>query len=178
MDALKSDVERTTPNLKASDQYDALVEKERAVTEEFEAVRQEEEDKIDKFKVVKQERYGLFMDAFKNISGNIDKTNKQLTKSNTHLLVEMRTYIWKMKTIHFYMESSTVLCLQDNGTAAWNSYLVVKRLLLRLRCYSPFTEIRDLVCVSINFVPTSLFFSVTNLRHFSYWMKLMLHWII
>ncbi|KAK2351567.1 structural maintenance of chromosomes protein [Trifolium repens] len=37
MDALKSDVERTTPNLKASDQYDALVEKERAVTEEFEA---------------------------------------------------------------------------------------------------------------------------------------------
>jgi structural maintenance of chromosome 1 len=32
MDALKSDVERTTPNLKALDQYEALVEKERFVS--------------------------------------------------------------------------------------------------------------------------------------------------
>jgi structural maintenance of chromosome 1 len=57
MDALKSDVERTTPNLKASDQYDALVEKERAVTEEFEAVREEEKENIDTFEDIKQNRY-------------------------------------------------------------------------------------------------------------------------
>ena len=31
-------------------------------------------------------RYGLFMDAFSNISGNIDKIYKQLTTSTTHQL--------------------------------------------------------------------------------------------
>jgi len=86
MDALMSKIESTAPNLKALKQYDALVEKERLVTEEFEAVMKEEKEKTGRFNVVKQERYNLFMGAFNNISGNIDKIYKQLTKSNTHLL--------------------------------------------------------------------------------------------
>ncbi|KAF5482401.1 hypothetical protein F2P56_002975 [Juglans regia] len=86
MDALISEIERTAPNLKALDQYEALQEKERAVTEEFEAARKEEKDKADKFNSVKEERYKLFMDAFNHISNNIDKIYKQLTKSNTHPL--------------------------------------------------------------------------------------------
>ncbi|KAK8467977.1 hypothetical protein PHAVU_007G192600 [Phaseolus vulgaris] len=85
-DALVSEIERTAPNLKALDQYEALVEKERAVTEEFEAVRKEEREKTQRFNEVKQKRYQLFMDAFNHISGNIDKIYKQLTKSNTHPL--------------------------------------------------------------------------------------------
>ncbi|XP_065626345.1 structural maintenance of chromosomes protein 1-like [Quercus suber] len=86
MDALISEIERTAPNLRALDQYEALKEKERAVTEEFEAARKEEKDKTDKFNSVKEERYRLFMDAFNHISNNIDKIYKQLTKSNTHPL--------------------------------------------------------------------------------------------
>ncbi|XP_019430133.1 PREDICTED: structural maintenance of chromosomes protein 1 [Lupinus angustifolius] len=86
MDALISEIERTAPNLKALDQYEALLEKEKAVTEEFEAVRKEEKEKADRFNAVKQRRYELFMDAFNYISGNIDKIYKQLTKSNTHPL--------------------------------------------------------------------------------------------
>ncbi|KAG6662734.1 hypothetical protein I3843_03G247500 [Carya illinoinensis] len=86
MDALISEIERTAPNLKALDQYEALQEKERAVTEEFEVARKEEKDKADKFNSVKEERYKLFMDAFNHISNNIDKIYKQLTKSNTHPL--------------------------------------------------------------------------------------------
>ncbi|XP_028765493.1 structural maintenance of chromosomes protein 1 [Neltuma alba] len=86
MDSLTSEIERTAPNLKALDQYEALLEKERAVTEEFEAVRKEEKEKADRFNAVKQKRYELFMDAFSHISGNIDKIYKQLTKSNTHPL--------------------------------------------------------------------------------------------
>ncbi|XP_061375307.1 structural maintenance of chromosomes protein 1 [Gastrolobium bilobum] len=86
MDALISEMERTAPNLKALDQYEALLEKERAVTEEFEAVRKEEKEKAERFNAVKQRRYELFMDAFNHISGNIDKIYKQLTKSNTHPL--------------------------------------------------------------------------------------------
>ncbi|KAK7345769.1 hypothetical protein VNO77_16380 [Canavalia gladiata] len=86
MDALISEIERTAPNLKALDQYEALLEKERAVTEEFEAIRKEEKEKAKKFNEVKQKRYDLFMDAFNHISGNIDKIYKQLTKSSTHPL--------------------------------------------------------------------------------------------
>ena len=61
MDALISEIERTAPNLKALDQYEALLEKERAVTEEFEAVRKEEREKTQRFNEVKQRRYKLFL---------------------------------------------------------------------------------------------------------------------
>lgn len=86
MDMLMSDIERTDPNLKALDQYEALQEKERAVTEEFEAARKEEKEITDKYNLLKQRRYDLFMDAFNHIAGVIDKIYKQLTKSSTHPL--------------------------------------------------------------------------------------------
>lgn len=84
--ALVSEIERTAPNLKALDQYEALLEKERGVTEEFEIARKEEKECADKFNLIKQRRYELFMEAFNHISGIIDKIYKQLTKSNTHQL--------------------------------------------------------------------------------------------
>ncbi|XP_052171727.1 structural maintenance of chromosomes protein 1 isoform X2 [Diospyros lotus] len=84
--SLISEIERTTPNLKALDQYEALLEKERAVTEEFEDARKEEKEIADNYNSVKQRRYDLFMEAFNHISGNIDKIYKQLTKSSTHQL--------------------------------------------------------------------------------------------
>ncbi|KDP26527.1 hypothetical protein JCGZ_17685 [Jatropha curcas] len=86
IDALMSEIEKTAPNLKALDQYEALQEKERAVTEEFEAARKEEKQVADAYNSVKQRRYELFMEAFNHISNNIDKIYKQLTKSNTHPL--------------------------------------------------------------------------------------------
>lgn len=54
--ALISEIERTAPNLKALDQYEALLEKERVVTEEFEAARKEEKEIADKYNSVKQRR--------------------------------------------------------------------------------------------------------------------------
>ncbi|KAF7120178.1 hypothetical protein RHSIM_Rhsim13G0035400 [Rhododendron simsii] len=86
--ALISEIERTAPNLKALDQYEALLEKERVATEEFEAARKEEKEVADKYNSVKQRRYELFMEAFDHISSinNIDKIYKQLTKSTTHPL--------------------------------------------------------------------------------------------
>ncbi|KAL5711873.1 Structural maintenance of chromosomes protein 1 [Ranunculus cassubicifolius] len=86
MDSLISDIERTAPNLKALDQYEALQEKEKAVTEEFEAARREEREIVDRYNLVKQKRYDLFMEAFNHIADVIDKIYKQLTKSNTHPL--------------------------------------------------------------------------------------------
>ncbi|GAV83648.1 SMC_N domain-containing protein/SMC_hinge domain-containing protein [Cephalotus follicularis] len=86
MDAIISEIERTAPNLKALDQYEALKEKERVVTEEFEAARKEEKQVADAYNSVKQRRYELFMESFNHISSNIDKIYKDLTKSHTHPL--------------------------------------------------------------------------------------------
>lgn len=54
---LLADIERTAPNLKALDQYDALQRKEKEVTERFEAARKEEREIADKYNSVKQRRY-------------------------------------------------------------------------------------------------------------------------
>lgn len=56
MDALVTEIERTAPNLKALDQYEALKEKEKAVIEEFEAARKEEKKVADLFKEVREKR--------------------------------------------------------------------------------------------------------------------------
>ncbi|XP_065873232.1 structural maintenance of chromosomes protein 1 [Euphorbia lathyris] len=84
MDAILSEIDKTAPNLKALDQYEALQEKEREVTEEFESARKEEKQVADAYNSVKQRRYQLFMEAFNHISTNIDKIYKQLTTSQTH----------------------------------------------------------------------------------------------
>ncbi|KAL1212546.1 Structural maintenance of chromosomes protein 1 [Cardamine amara subsp. amara] len=81
-----SEIERTAPNLRALDQYEAIQEKEKQVSQEFEAARKEEKQVADAFNTLKQKRYELFMEAFNHISSNIDKIYKQLTKSNTHPL--------------------------------------------------------------------------------------------
>ncbi|MQM15887.1 hypothetical protein Taro_048838 [Colocasia esculenta] len=86
MESLVAEIEKTAPNLKALDQYEALLEKEKQVIEEFEAVRREEKEISDRYNAVKQKRYELFMEAFDHISTNIDKIYKQLTKSQTHPL--------------------------------------------------------------------------------------------
>ncbi|CAH9134035.1 unnamed protein product [Cuscuta epithymum] len=83
---LASDIEKSTPNLKAFDQYEALRQKEDAVTKEFEEAKNEEKKVTDEFNRIKKTRYELFMKAFDHISGNIDKIYKQLTRSNTHPL--------------------------------------------------------------------------------------------
>uniref|UniRef100_A0A7N0VI19 SMC hinge domain-containing protein n=1 Tax=Kalanchoe fedtschenkoi TaxID=63787 RepID=A0A7N0VI19_KALFE len=86
IDNLTSDIEKTAPNLKALDQYEALLEREKVVNEEFEAARNEVKEVADKFNAVKEKRTSLFMEAFNHISSNIDKIYKQLTKSHTHPL--------------------------------------------------------------------------------------------
>lgn len=56
-----SEIERTAPNLKALDQYEALQEKERAITKEFEEARNEEKEVAGEFNRVKQRRYHILL---------------------------------------------------------------------------------------------------------------------
>ncbi|KAF3773284.1 Structural maintenance of chromosomes protein 1 [Nymphaea thermarum] len=83
MDSLTSEIERTAPNLKALDQYEALQEKEKEAVEEFEAARREEKEVTDQYNLVKRRRYELFMEAFNHIADNIDKIYKELTTNST-----------------------------------------------------------------------------------------------
>ncbi|KAK6120032.1 hypothetical protein DH2020_046162 [Rehmannia glutinosa] len=82
--ALISEIGRTAPNLKALDQYEAVLEKERAASKEWEAARDEQNRITAEYNKVKQMRHELFMEAFNHISSNIDKIYNELTKSNTH----------------------------------------------------------------------------------------------
>lgn len=54
---LMSEIERTAPNLKALDQYEALREKEKIILKEFEGARQAELRVAKEFNNVKQSRY-------------------------------------------------------------------------------------------------------------------------
>lgn len=56
IDNLTSEIERTAPNLKALDQYEALLEKEKLVNEEYDAARHEMKETADKFNAVKEKR--------------------------------------------------------------------------------------------------------------------------
>ncbi|XP_047958381.1 structural maintenance of chromosomes protein 1 [Salvia hispanica] len=82
--ALISEIEKTAPNLKALDQYEAVLEKERAASKEWEAARDEQNKITSDYNKVKQMRHECFMAAFNHISNNIDKIYNELTKSNTH----------------------------------------------------------------------------------------------
>ncbi|KAI3460958.1 hypothetical protein Pfo_017621 [Paulownia fortunei] len=82
--ALMSEIGRTAPNLKALDQYEAVLEKERAASKEWEAARDEQNKITAEYNKVKRMRHELFMEAFNHISSNIDKIYNELTKSNTH----------------------------------------------------------------------------------------------
>lgn len=55
--ALMSEIERTAPNMKALDQYEALREKEKVILKEFEEARQAELKVATDFNNVKQIRY-------------------------------------------------------------------------------------------------------------------------
>lgn len=58
--ALISEIEKTAPNLKALDQYEAVLEKERAALKEWEAARDEQNKITAEYNKVKQKRYCRF----------------------------------------------------------------------------------------------------------------------
>lgn len=111
MDTLISEIERTAPNLKALDQYEALLEKERAVTEEFEAVRKEEKEKADRFNSVKQRRYKLFVFRW-----------------SLHVLNEMASFFFfplaSVITLHLNIKSVYLLILHHLSFCEAEVYLL------------------------------------------------------
>lgn len=64
---LMSDIERTAPNLKALDQYEALRQKEDAVTKEFEDAKNEEKKVTDEYNRVKETRYYFISTVLQNV---------------------------------------------------------------------------------------------------------------
>ncbi|KAE9352753.1 Structural maintenance of chromosomes protein 1 [Phytophthora fragariae] len=83
---LLTELERMQPNMRALDKFDVIQNRIGKEEEELDRIKQKSFETATKFEEVKQARFDRFMEAFKHISGVIDSTYKQLTKSSKHPL--------------------------------------------------------------------------------------------
>ncbi|KAJ0410155.1 hypothetical protein ATCC90586_008433 [Pythium insidiosum] len=77
---------RMQPNMRALEKYDEIQDRIAKEEEELEQIKQKSFHAASNFETVKNARYERFMEAFNHISGVIDTTYKQLTKSSKHPL--------------------------------------------------------------------------------------------
>ncbi|ELP90891.1 structural maintenance of chromosomes protein, putative [Entamoeba invadens IP1] len=83
---LEAKINGLTPNMKAIDQFNGIVDKLKDINDDFEEVRKEAKNASDLFNEVKLKRTKMFMEAFDHISSAIDPIYKELTKSSKHPL--------------------------------------------------------------------------------------------
>ncbi|ETI57448.1 hypothetical protein F443_00267 [Phytophthora nicotianae P1569] len=83
---LLTELEQIQPNMRALNKFDVIQNRIGKEEEELDRIKQQAFDTASKFEKVKQARHDRFMEAFNHISGVIDSTYKQLTKSSKHPL--------------------------------------------------------------------------------------------
>jgi structural maintenance of chromosome 1 len=81
-----SELERMQPNMRALEKFDEIQARITKEEEDLEQIKQKSFEAASAFEKVKNARYEQFMKAFDHISGVIDSTYKQLTKSSKHPL--------------------------------------------------------------------------------------------
>ena len=74
-------LEKLSPNVKAMERFKEVENKLRGYDKDYTVARQNERKAADKFREISEKRYDKFMEAFNHISGCIDATYKELTKS-------------------------------------------------------------------------------------------------
>ncbi|EKE40056.1 hypothetical protein ENUP19_0180G0032 [Entamoeba nuttalli] len=83
---LENKINGLTPNMKAIDQFNGIVDKLKDINDDFEEVRKEAKNATDAFIEIKNKRTKMFMEAFEHISNTIDPIYKELTRSTKHPL--------------------------------------------------------------------------------------------
>uniref|UniRef100_M4B2S4 SMC hinge domain-containing protein n=1 Tax=Hyaloperonospora arabidopsidis (strain Emoy2) TaxID=559515 RepID=M4B2S4_HYAAE len=83
---LLADLDRMQPNMRALDKFDVIQNRIGKEEEELDRIKQQSLRTASEFERVKLARNERFMKAFNHISGVIDSTYKQLTKSSKHPL--------------------------------------------------------------------------------------------
>lgn len=83
---LLSELERMQPNMRALDKFDEIQKRISKEEGDLDRIKQQALDAAAAFEKVKATRHERFMEAFNHISGVIDATYKQLTKSSKHPL--------------------------------------------------------------------------------------------
>lgn len=83
---LLSELERMQPNMRALDKFDEIQKRISKEEGDLDRIKQQALDAAATFEKVKTTRHERFMEAFNHISGIIDGTYKQLTKSSKHPL--------------------------------------------------------------------------------------------
>lgn len=81
---LEQQLERLTPNMKASEHMTELVEKLNQVEKDSDAARGRARDAISAFEEVKRKRQERFNRCFNHVAGKINEVYKELTKSATY----------------------------------------------------------------------------------------------
>lgn len=82
---LTASLQKIAPNLRAEDRFNAVEARLTTTNKDFEDAKEQARNATKAFEEKKRERYEKFMEAFKHISGNIEKIYKSLTKSDTHV---------------------------------------------------------------------------------------------
>lgn len=75
-----------TPNMKAIDQFNGIVDKLKGINDDFDETRKAAKEAADAFAEVRSKRTKMFMEAFEHISNTIDPIYKELTRSAKHPL--------------------------------------------------------------------------------------------
>lgn len=83
---LAAELERSAPNMKALEQYDAVKEKEREQSAALEEARKEAREAALAFDQVRQSRHDAFTAAFRHIAASINDIYQDLTRSSVHKL--------------------------------------------------------------------------------------------
>ncbi|KAF3494377.1 hypothetical protein DY000_02056185 [Brassica cretica] len=83
IESKSSEIERTAPNLRALDQYEAIQEKEKQVSQEFEAARKEEKQVADAYNTVKQKR--VEYEQNRDVGSRIRKLESSISSLETDL---------------------------------------------------------------------------------------------
>lgn len=81
---LKNYLSRSSPNLKASEQYKQIKDQEIAQFEILKEARKKEKEIQQAFAQINQQRTSTFMEAFEHIASQIDAIYKELTRSEQH----------------------------------------------------------------------------------------------
>lgn len=86
LNELLSELERMQPNMRALDKFDEIQKRISKEEGDLDRIKQQALSAADAFENVKTKRHKRFMEAFNHISGVIDSTYKELTKSSKHPL--------------------------------------------------------------------------------------------
>eukprot|EP00892_Ulva_mutabilis_P002473 jgi/Ulvmu1/12226/UM086_0016.1 len=84
IEQLKSDIDHMSPNLKAPEEYEVILQDEKDLKTDMDAAKREKDQAQKRFSEVKEKRTSIFNEAFEHVSLHIQGVYDELTKSSAN----------------------------------------------------------------------------------------------